>query len=78
MEVCHFKVNESRCKQCGVTPHFSIYLKKLSRKDKNIDIINWEKLFPPGKIDLLSTINAVYRYSLILTKVDKKKFKAWN
>ena len=34
-----FKVNESRCKQCGLTPHFSIYWIRYWEK-VNINIIN--------------------------------------
>ena len=40
------KVNESRYKQCGVTPHFFTGQNLLNNIEKiNIDIINWEKVF---------------------------------
>ena len=41
------KVNESRYKQCGVTPHFSTRqnLLKKYREKVNIDITNWVELF---------------------------------
>ena len=43
-----FKVNESRHKQRGVTPHFYIYCKKIINywlRKMNIDTNIWEKLF---------------------------------
>ena len=42
-----FKVNQSRHKQCGITPHFSIeknYTKNLLKKILR-GITNWEKFF---------------------------------
>ena len=60
-----FKVNELRYEQCWVTPHFSAgenLLKKLLRKDKNIDTIIWEKLFDR----FADHNNTIYRDSLTL------------
>ena len=43
----HINVNESRYKQCGVTPHFPAGqdLSKKILRNINIDTINWEKFF---------------------------------
>ena len=64
-----FKVNESRYKQRGVTPHFSTgqnLLENILREKINIDII--EKSF---LIDPLTTNNATYSDSLSLKNVKK-------
>ena len=44
------KVNESRCKQCEVTPYFSSGQNVLKKYWEKINIDNWEKLFLPGKV----------------------------
>ena len=45
-DTANIEVNESRYRQCGVSPHYSKSIEKIKILIKeNIVTINWEKLF---------------------------------